>query len=295
LLPPLSDVATPLLWRSHVLDHRAHLWTSGELFTFARGLGLHPDRASLVLDLGCGWGSLGLSLAHLHPRLRVTGIDLDESLLATGREIVRDAGFHRRVTLRNDDVQDLDSWCDDHPPVVVCQALLVHMPRPLDWLGALADRLAPGTRLGLVESDSVVRALGLRDSVTDPDPGYRRRRVEVTEAIARGAATLGVDRRLGSGLSGALAAAGLRDVHTCEISQSPITDSTWLRRRLQRRLDGGGDPVDRHLAEQGGLAEARFEAWIRLQQDADRQRMIALQNGEYHRQECGTFMAWATV
>lgn len=248
-----------------------------------------------MLDLGCGWGALCLSLAQLHPRLKVTGLDLDEGLVAVGREIARAAGLHRRVTLSIGDVQDLDGWLDGHPSVVVCQALLVHTPRVREWLGELADNLAPGTHLGVVETDPVVRALGLRDSITDADPTYRRRRLTVAEAVTRGARTLGVDRRVGSRLAPTLAASGCAGAHSREIRQAPIADIPWLRRRLQRRIAGSGDLVDRHLAERGGLSGGEFDEWVRSQRCADEQRLAALEQGEYYRCESGTFAAWARV
>lgn len=248
-----------------------------------------------MLDLGCGWGALGLALAQLLPRVKVTGLDLDEDLVALGREISRAAGLHGRVSLRIDDVQDLDAWLDGHPDVVVCQALLVHTPRVRDWLGELADHLAPGTRLGVVEADPVVRALGLRDSVTDADPGYRRCRVDVVEAVSRGARALGVDRRIGSHLAPALTASGFAGVRCHEVRPEPNADAAWLRRRFQRRVAGHGDPVDRHLAEQGGLSGEVFDRWVRAQRSADEQRIAALERGDYFRFEGGTFAACARV
>lgn len=284
-----------MLAHDRVLDPRAHLWTDAELRTFARGLGLHADRPGRLLDLGCGWGSLGLALARLHPRLTVIGLDLDEDLVALGREVARFAGLQRRVTLRIDDVQDLDAWLDGHPEVVVCQALLVHTPRVREWLGELADHLTPGTHLGVVEADPVVRALGLRDSVTDADPTYRQRRVAVAEAVTRGARALGVDRRVASHLVPTLAAAGFAEARSREIRQQPVLDVPWLRHRFQRRIAGNGDPVDHHLAEQGGLPGEALDGWVRAQRRADEQRLAALDRGDYFRLEGGTFAACARV
>jgi hypothetical protein len=238
---------------------------------------------------------MGLALAQLFPGLQVTGLDLDEELVALGRDIARFAGLQRRVSLRIDDVQDLDVWIDEAPGIVVCQALLVHTPRVREWLGELADNLAPGTHLGVVEADPVVRAMGLRDSVTDADHTYRQRRIEVAEAVTGGARALGVDRRVGSQLGPVLTAAGFAGARCREIRQDPVDDTSWLRSRYQRRIAGGGDPVDRHLAEQGGLRGEEFDEWVRAQRRADDLRLAALQQGDYFRRETGTFAAWARV
>lgn len=35
-------------------------------------------RDGTVLDLGCGWGPIGISIAHLHPKTRVFGVDINQ-------------------------------------------------------------------------------------------------------------------------------------------------------------------------------------------------------------------------
>lgn len=284
-----------MLRRHHVLDPRAHLWTDDELSSFGRHLGLRADRACHVVDLGCGWGALGLALALRYPRIRVTGVDLDEDLVALGGDVARAAGLHRRVRWRIEDVVDIDAWADLAPDVAVCQALLVHTPRPADWLSDLAASLPPGTSVGLVESDAVVRAMGLRDSITDPEPAYRRLRVAVTDAVARGARSLGVDRRFGTHLAATLAAAGFHHTATREIHQPPIPDPLWLEQRIKRRLREGLDPIDTHFALAAGLHQRHLDTWLHLRHAADRRRLTALSDGPYFRQESGFFMGWGVV
>jgi len=248
-----------------------------------------------VVDLGCGWGALGLALALRYPHIRVTGVDLDEELVALGRDVARAAGIHRHIRWHIDDVLDLDAWSDLAPDVAVCQALLVHTPRAGDWLRDLALHLPSGTPIGLVEPDPVIRAMGLRDSVTDPDPAYRRHRVSVVDAVSRGARSLSVDRRIGSHLAEALTAAGFHHAATREIHQPPVPDPHWLEERLKRRLREGLDPIDTHLALQAGLHQRHLDTWLHLRHEADRRRLEALHADSYIRQESGFFMAWGVV
>jgi len=252
-------------------------------------------RGATVVDLGCGWGALGLQLAQLAPRVRVGGWDLDEELLDLGRRVTTRLGLHRRVQLRAADVQDPDAWGAEHAAVVVCQALLVHVPRARAFLSGLGAALPAGARVGVVETDLVTAARAVRDSVTDPDGDYAALRIEVARALSRGGSSaLGVDRRLGRNLDRRLHDAGLQHVDGIPLgAESHLPSATpaqserarWFEARLQRRIDQGDDPVDRALAEAGGLEPARYVQWLARRSAADRQRLRALRRGRYARED----------
>lgn len=51
-----------------------------------------------VLDLGCGLGASSIALARAFPRVRVTGVDLDEASVAEARDAAAEAGVADRVS-----------------------------------------------------------------------------------------------------------------------------------------------------------------------------------------------------
>lgn len=256
-----------------------------------------------LVDLGCGWGHLGLALALRVPGLRVVGLDLDGELLAAGRGLVDAMGLAGRVRLRKADVEEAGAWRDHRADAVVCQALLAHLPRVDDWLAAGVAQLAPGTRFAAVERDALEAAEAVRDGVTDGDPGYRGQRVASARAVVEGARrSLGVDRRVGSRLTGLLAGAGLEGVSArpldTDLRLSPPYDpgadrAGWWRGRLERRRQGGVDLVDQSLAASGGMAPDRHAAWCAARVAADGVRLRALGEGRYRRDErVGYHVAW---
>jgi cyclopropane-fatty-acyl-phospholipid synthase len=64
-----------------------------------------------VLDIGCGWGGLALSLAKAENVL-VLGITLSQEQLAIARQRARDAGLEHRVTFELMDYRDVEGRFD---------------------------------------------------------------------------------------------------------------------------------------------------------------------------------------
>jgi cyclopropane-fatty-acyl-phospholipid synthase len=64
-----------------------------------------------VLDIGCGWGGLGLTLAE-DAGARVTGITLSDEQLAVARERAEARGLADRVEFRRQDYRDVDGTFD---------------------------------------------------------------------------------------------------------------------------------------------------------------------------------------
>ena len=293
-------MAGPALRAAGVTDPRAWLWTDASLQTLVGGLTLDPADPQRIVDLGCGWGHLGLCLALAVPRARLEGLDLESDLVAVGREVSAVLGVGRRVRLTEAALEDGDGWSPG--TVTVCQAVLVHQPRPRQLLARLVSRLPPGARFAAVETDAVAAARTVVDSVTERDPSYGEQRVEVAAAVAAGARqTLGVDRRLGRSLADGLAGVGLKRVASMTLPGALPADrphaadgeaSAWLRGQLAAR-GHGDDPVERSLAQAGGLSPARYEAWRRRQRLADAERLRALDAGDWRRTEGeGYTAAW---
>ncbi len=186
-------LVAPILSRAGIVDQRAYLWTASELEWLALTLGVtprrDPARRPRLLDLGCGWGSLGIALARRVDDLRVEGVDLDPELLAAGRLIVQALELRDRVHLREDDLTQLDREALVSFDAVTCQAVLVHLPRAESWLSGLVAGLQAGTVVALVEVDALavmslpVEGLAVRTS-------KRARRLGGLRAGSRGGRAL---------------------------------------------------------------------------------------------------------
>jgi SAM-dependent methyltransferase len=301
-------LVAPILSRAGIVDQRAYLWTASELEWLALTLGVtprrDPARRPRLLDLGCGWGSLGIALARRVDDLRVEGVDLDPELLAAGRLIVQALELRDRVHLREDDLTQLDREALVSFDAVTCQAVLVHLPRAESWLSGLVAGLQAGTVVALVEVDALARARGIRDSVTDDDPEYAALRREVAAAVVEGAQhDLGVDRRIGGRLGVVLGAVSLGEIQGGPVASDALLRppyraddprALWFADRLRCRR--GGDPVERMLAVAGGMSVDRFDRWEERRRRADDRRLGQLSAGCYARDEReGTFWARGVV
>ncbi len=89
----------------------------------ARKLYLEPNMT--VVDIGCGWGGLALTLARDHG-VRVTGLTLSENQHKTATRRVCDAGLQDRIDIRLMDYRDLRGEFDR----VVSVGMLEHVGAP---------------------------------------------------------------------------------------------------------------------------------------------------------------------
>ncbi|GAA4674585.1 class I SAM-dependent methyltransferase [Nocardioides nanhaiensis] len=120
-----------------------------------------PDGAR-VLDLGCGYGVIGLALAVAVPGARVVGVDVNERALLLARENAASLGVEDRVEALLPDAVPADVEFDEiwsNPPIRIGKPALHALL--LQWL----PRLAPGGRAVLVVgknlgADSLQRWLG---------------------------------------------------------------------------------------------------------------------------------------
>jgi 16S rRNA G1207 methylase RsmC len=121
-----------------------------------------PAGARRVLDLGCGYGVIGLALAVAVPEAVVTAVDVNERALLLAGDNARALGVADRfAAVLPDDVAD-DATFDEiwsNPPIRIGKAALHELL--LRWL----PRLAPGGRAVMVVgknlgADSLQRWLG---------------------------------------------------------------------------------------------------------------------------------------
>jgi 16S rRNA G1207 methylase RsmC len=120
-----------------------------------------PPPTGDLLDLGCGWGPVALTLALRSPAARVWAVDVNERSLALTAENARSLGADGVRAARPEDVPDdvrfAAIW--SNPPIRVGKAVLHEML--LHWLPRLE---AGGTAYLVVQknlgSDSLQRWLG---------------------------------------------------------------------------------------------------------------------------------------
>ncbi|QFT57439.1 Cyclopropane-fatty-acyl-phospholipid synthase [Sulfitobacter sp. THAF37] len=89
----------------------------------ARKLCLSPGQR--VLDIGCGWGGMALTLARDFD-VHVTGVTLSENQLATAQTRAREAGLEDRVTFRLQDYRKVTETFDR----IVSVGMLEHVGVP---------------------------------------------------------------------------------------------------------------------------------------------------------------------
>ncbi|HEY1135037.1 MAG TPA: methyltransferase [Nocardioides sp.] len=121
-----------------------------------------PSGLGRVLDLGCGYGVIGLALARTVPDVRVTAVDVNERALLLARENAATVGVADRFEALLPGEVAPDATYDEiwsNPPIRIGKAALHDLL--LTWL----PRLAPGGRAVLVVgrnlgADSLQRWLG---------------------------------------------------------------------------------------------------------------------------------------
>jgi len=121
-----------------------------------------PPEPGRVLDLGCGYGVIGLAVATAVPGSVVTGVDVNERAVLLANENAAALGVADRFTACTPDAVAADATYDEiwsNPPIRIGKDALHTLL--LTWL----PRLAPGGRAVLVVgknlgADSLQRWLG---------------------------------------------------------------------------------------------------------------------------------------
>ena len=105
-----------------------------------------PPLTGSLLDLGCGWGPVALTLGMLSPAADVYAVDVNERALQLARDNAASLGLNRIQVFRPDqvpaDVRFAQIW--SNPPIRVGKAVLHDLLRT--WL----PRLEPGGTAYLV-------------------------------------------------------------------------------------------------------------------------------------------------
>ena len=106
-----------------------------------------PPRAGRVLDLGCGYGVIGLAVAVASPATTVTGVDVNERAVLLSNENAARLGVADRFAARTPEQVPDDATYDEiwsNPPIRIGKQALHELL--LAWL----PRLAPDGRAVMV-------------------------------------------------------------------------------------------------------------------------------------------------
>jgi 16S rRNA G1207 methylase RsmC len=122
-----------------------------------------------VLDLGCGYGVIGLAIAAVVPGAVVTGVDVNERAVLLANENAAALGLADRFAATTPSGVPADATYDElwsNPPIRIGKAALHELL--LTWL----PRLVPGGRAVLVVgknlgADSLQRWLGEQGCPTE--------------------------------------------------------------------------------------------------------------------------------
>ncbi len=114
-----------------------------------------------ILDIGCGWGGLGLSLAEAAPGAHVTGVTLSTEQLAIAQRRAQERGVADRVDFRLQDYRDLEGPFDR----IVSVGMFEHVGQP--HFQEFFDHVS---RLLTDDGVMVLHSIGRKDgpSVTNP-------------------------------------------------------------------------------------------------------------------------------
>jgi 16S rRNA (guanine1207-N2)-methyltransferase len=149
---------------------------------------VEPPVQGRFLDLGCGYGAIGLAIAAAVPLASITGVDVNDRAIALANENARALGVHGRfVACRPEQVPSGDVYDEiwSNPPIRIGKEALHDLL--LTWL----PRLAPGGRAVMVVgknlgADSLQRWLGEQGFPTDRLASAKGFRVLETRATERG-------------------------------------------------------------------------------------------------------------
>lgn len=101
-----------------------------------------------VLDCGCGHLRMTLGLIRVEPTLEMTGVDLTQELLDTGRDLCEQMGIEP-PELHCADLAEMP-LPDDSFDAAICARVFQYIPDPVATLRSIYRVLKPGARFALL-------------------------------------------------------------------------------------------------------------------------------------------------
>jgi 16S rRNA G1207 methylase RsmC len=173
--------------RTNVWGHWLELTSGSGVFAQGRldiGTGVllqdsaPPEGARSVLDLGCGYGVIGLAIAVAVPECVVTAVDVNERAVLLANENAAEIGVSDRFAASLPEHVDPDLRFDEiwsNPPIRIGKDALHELL--LTWLPRLADggvaRLVVGKNLGADSLATWLTDQGFPTSKVSSAKGFR--------------------------------------------------------------------------------------------------------------------------
>lgn len=137
-------------------EQREYIWNKDYFRNVLVPLfGLKQD--SVVLDVGCGLGFLGLSLMEFIPTGKMIGVDLDPKLLEEAKRRADKKLLSGVVDFRVGNAYELP-FDDAMFDLSVCQTLLMHLDEPIKAIYEMKRVVKKGGRVVAIEPDHSSRA-----------------------------------------------------------------------------------------------------------------------------------------
>ena len=137
-----------------------------------------PEGARSVLDLGCGYGVIGLAIAVAVPDCRITAVDVNERAVLLANENAAALGLGDRFKAWLPDEVDEDLTFDEiwsNPPIRIGKDALHHLL--LAWLPRLVPdgraRMVVGKNLGADSLAGWLKAQGYPTAKVASAKGFR--------------------------------------------------------------------------------------------------------------------------
>lgn len=248
----------------YLADTRAGLWDDPSALA-AFGL----DAGEVVLDVGCGSGSLTRALRTKEPTAIVIGLDADRTLLE----------HVEAPTLQGDGTRLPLS--DGSADLVSCQAFLINLDDPVAAVREFAR--VSRDRVAVVEPDNAAVAV---ESTAPAESSLARR---AREAYVDGVST---DVTLGSRAATLLREVGLEVTSTSVRYHQRTVEAPYSDRDLEaarRKAAGTRLRESRETLLAGGLSEAEYEALLSDWRAMGRSAIEQMDRGDYRRAEVVPF------